>query len=268
MISIIPIWTTYVMPHLVTSRERVSDNKTSLFNLSWTVFSAWIYKIGGILFVLGSVLFFPAFSHYQDIGVWLFIIGSILYLVVTGHDLLETQAYWRLHPTHSKADIIEKVANINYVFGSVLFTVGSFCFLSQIDSAILGSWCFIIGSILFVIGGCANLLQLPSAPSFTYLQLFNFTLVTFIVGSALFIFATIPYLQHYKMPIDQTQIDNLSALMFTIGSLLFWLGGVMIFWRQSLQNKLSDQTHPSRFGHNFILAIQQEIVSEQQGNNK
>lgn len=252
------------MPHLVTSRMRQSQKKHTNTAFSWERLSARIYKLGGILFVIGSLLFFPALSKYEVGGVWLFIIGSLLYLLVTGYDMVETHIYWQTHPTHTKADIIEKFASINYVLGSILFTIGSICFLPIFDTATFGAWCFIIGSFLFVVGGCANLLQIPSAPSMTYLQLFNFTLVTFIVGSALFLFASIPYIQHYTSSADTTHVDNLAASMFTIGSLLFWLGGEMIYLRQALGSAVGQKTQPSRFGDNFILSIRNEIASEQQ----
>ena len=44
----------------------------------------WIHRligvIGNLAFVVGSVLFLPAFENYQTVGVWLFIGGSALKL--------------------------------------------------------------------------------------------------------------------------------------------------------------------------------------------
>ena len=81
------------MPHLFLNRPRkynlASGQDSAGKELFWESLNAFIYKIGGVIFIFGSVLFFPAFSAYEDLGAWSFVVGSLLYLLVTGHDLVE-----------------------------------------------------------------------------------------------------------------------------------------------------------------------------------
>ncbi|MCW8193634.1 hypothetical protein F6455_02390 [Proteobacteria bacterium 005FR1] len=37
--------------------------------------------LGNVTFLLGSVLFLPAFKEYKEVGVWLFIAGAFLMLI-------------------------------------------------------------------------------------------------------------------------------------------------------------------------------------------
>src|SRR5699024_6164329 len=186
------------MPHLVTHRPRLTNLRSSDENHPshnrWEPYSAISHKIGGLTFVGGSLFFFPALADYLAVGDWLFCIGSVLYLLVTGHDLLEVAKYWRHHNTDTFADHIEFICAWSYVIGSALFVIGSLCFLPSENATVLGAWLFIVGSVLFVVGGLVNILQVVEAPSMLYMQLFNFTVALFVIGSALFAVATIPYL--------------------------------------------------------------------------
>lgn len=250
------------MPHLITHRPRLTNLRSSDENSRshgwWETINAFSYKLGGLTFVFGSVFFFPALGAYLAVGDWLFFAGSLLYLMVTGHDLLEVLKYWRHHRTGTFADYIEFVAAWAYVLGSVLFTVGSLCFLPALGAVALGSWCFIIGSALFVIGGFVNILQVVEAPSLIYMQLFNVTVAMFLVGSALFVVASIPYLWHLDASAEH-RLGNFAAAQFLAGSVLFFAGGICIYYRKLVRDKLVDFCHASGLGIMFIHDLQQEI---------
>lgn len=250
------------MPHLITHRPRVSNLTTadeqSPSHKAWETFTAFSYEVGGVTFVAGSIFFFPALSDYLAVGDWLFFFGSVLYLIVTGHDLLEVFKYWRTHDTDTFADRIEMLCATSYVFGSVLFVVGSIFFLPSLHTAVPGCWCFIIGSALFVIGGFVNILQVVEAPSLIYMQLFNFTVAQFVVGSALFLVATIPYLWHLAAPAEY-RISTLAASMFLFASILFFTGGVAIYYRKLVNDKLEAFCRTSGMGTIFIHALRSEI---------
>ncbi|HET7313913.1 YrhK family protein [Salinisphaera sp.] len=250
------------MPHLITHRPRVTNlrsrDERSNSHKVWETINAFSYKIGGLTFVAGSVFYFPALSEYLAYGDWLFFIGSLLYLLVTGHDLLEVFKYWRTHNTDTFADHIEFVTAVSYVLGSALFTIGSIFFLPALGTTAIGSWCFIVGSALFVIGGFVNILQVVEAPSMLYMQLFNITVAQFIVGSALFLVATIPYLWHLGDPAE-TQITTLAAAQFLFASVLFFTGGIAIYYRKLVRDKLEAFCHASGFGTMFIRALRSEI---------
>lgn len=255
------------MPHLVTHRPRLtnltSSDETHTSHKTWETFSAFSYKLGGLSFIAGSVFFFPALSQYLAVGDWLFFAGSLLYLLVTGHDLLEVFKYWRHHNTDTFADRIEFIAATSYVLGSALFVVGSLCFLPSEDATVVGAWFFVVGSILFVTGGLVNVLQVVEAPSLIYIQLFNVTIALFVIGSALFAVASIPYL--WALPESvKSQIMTFAAAQFVFGSVLFWVGGVAIFYRKLVRDKLEAFCHASGLGTMFIRELQSEIHDKSQ----
>lgn len=250
------------MPHLVTHRPRVANlaenDETHGSHKKWETFNAISYEIGGLAFIAGSICYFPALSNYLALGSWLFCLGSILYLLVTGHDLFEVIKYWRRHNTDTFADRIEQITAVSYVTGSLLFTVGSLCFLPSLDASMIGIWCFIIGSALFMLGGFINMMQVVEAPSLIYMQLFNLTVAQFIVGSALFLVATVPYMWHLPEH-AQIQVENLAASQFLFASVLFLTGAIAIYYRKLVHHKLEPFCHSSGFGTMFIHALKSEI---------
>lgn len=223
------------MPHLFVNRPRLHDltrdDPTALENFRWETINAIIYKVGGVVFVIGSILFFPSMSAYADTGAWVFFWGSILYLIVTCHDLAEVirNAKRRDGPP-GFWDRLEGLAAVSYVTGTVLFTVGSIFFLSTVGYFTAAAWCFILGSLLFVTGATVNVLQVVQAEDKITLQLLNLTALTFVVGSVLFAVASVPYLWDVQAPADQETIDGFLAWQYLIGSVLFLLGGVFNYW--------------------------------------
>lgn len=250
------------MAHLITHRPRMtnlaSSDETHASHKAWETFSAISYEVGGLTFVSGSVFFFPQLAAYLAVGDWLFCAGSILYLLVTGHDLLEVMKYWRHHDTDTFADHIEFVCAWSYVLGSALFVVGSLCFLPSVAASVLGAWLFIIGSVLFVTGGLVNIVQVVEAPSLIYMQLFNFTVALFVIGSALFVVASVPYLWDLANSV-RPRIDTFAAAQFLAASVLFLIGGIAIYYRKLVHDKLEAFCHASGWGTMFIRELQSEI---------
>lgn len=225
------------MPHLFVNRPRLHDLTRSSAELRaqfrWETINAIFYKIGGVVFIVGSVLFFPRFEAYANIGAWTFFFGSLLYLVVTGHDMVEAVRYQRSLPQRLLASDLELIAAAAYLVGTILFTFGSIFFLSQVGWLIPGAWCFVIGSLMFVLGACINVLQIVKAESRTTLQLMNLTAVSFVVGSVLFTVASVPYLWSVA-PNDREILYDFLAWQYLIGSSLFLLGGIFNYWRAYL----------------------------------
>jgi len=223
------------MPHMFTNRTRVhgltKDRSDIKGHFRWETINAVLYKIGGFVFVIGSILFFPRFKAYADFGAWTFFFGSLLYLVVTVHDLVEVRQNWRHHRHHDRAKRLEYIAAASYVWGTVLFTAGSLFFLSRVGWFTAGAWCFIVGSLLFVLGACINVLQIVQASTLVTLQLMNLTAVTFVIGAVLFTVASIPYLWHVTNSSLRTTLYTYLAWQYLIGSVLFLMGGVFNYWR-------------------------------------
>jgi hypothetical protein len=197
----------------------------------WETINAVAYKIGGLVFIVGSILFFPRFEAYADIGAWTFFAGSLIYLLVTVHDLLEVWRHARTTRERDTGQVLDAIAAWSYVLGTILFTVGSVFFLSAVGWVIAGAWCFIVGSLLFVVGACVNVLQVVRAATMRTLQLMNLTAVTFVVGSVLFAVASVPYLWHVEAEPMQRTLYAFLASQYLIGSVLFFLGGLFNYWR-------------------------------------
>jgi len=220
---------------MFTSRPRLHDLTKGRQDLRsqfrWETINAVLYKIGGLMFIVGSIFFFPRYEAYADLGAWVFFAGSLLYLVVTVHDLAEVRHHWRLSKTHDRDTILEYAAAASYVWGTVLFTVGSVFFLSAVGWFTAGAWCFVIGSLLFVVGACINVLQIVQSSSIKILQLMNLTAITFIVGAVLFTVASVPYLWNVAAKSDRITLYAFLAWQYLVGSVLFFLGGVFNYWR-------------------------------------
>jgi hypothetical protein len=223
------------MPHMFINRPRLHNLTRGQEDLKaqfrWETINAVFYKIGGFLFIIGSICFFPRFEAYADLGAWIFFVGSLIYLVVTVHDLLEVRRHWRTTDHHGRDAILEYVAAASYVWGTILFTAGSIFFLSAVGRFHAGAWTFVIGSLLFVVGACINVLQIVQSRSIITLQLMNLTAVSFVVGSVLFTVASVPYLWDVKTPSDRTTLYAFLAWQYLTGSLLFFMGGVFNYWR-------------------------------------
>lgn len=222
------------MPHLFVNRPRLHDLTSSSravpAQFRWETANAVLYKLGGIVFIAGSVMFFPRLEAYADLGAWTFFFGSLLYLVVTLHDMAEALRYRLTLTRPTLMARLELVAAGAYLAGTLLFTLGSLFFLSSVGWILAGAWCFVIGSLLFVLGACINVLQIVRARNLALLQLMNLTAVSYVVGSVLFTVASVPYLWTVA-PQDRTLLYGFLAWQYLIGSCLFFLGGVFNYWR-------------------------------------
>ncbi|MGE4536679.1 MAG: YrhK family protein [Desulfovibrio sp.] len=223
------------MPHMFANRIRLYDLTKDKANLQaqfrWETFNAALYKLGGLVFIAGSILFFPRFEAYQDIGAWIFFAGSLLYLVVTVHDLIEVWRHWHQSRNHGIFDVFEWLAASSYLWGTILFTVGSIFFLSRVGLPKAGAWCFVVGSLLFVLGACINVLRIVSSKNLVTLQLMNLTAVSFVIGSVLFTVASIPYLWNFNAAYDKEILFSFLAWQYLVGSTFFLLGGIFNYWR-------------------------------------
>ncbi|MFB6275874.1 MAG: YrhK family protein [Halothece sp.] len=224
------------MPRLFTNRPRHSplfNNNQSIDgqHFKWETINAILYIVGGFSFIIGSIFFLPQFDDLSDIGAWIFFGGSLVYLIVTGSDLLEATAYLRSQKTKTIWNWLEfYIANV-YVGGTVLFTIGSLLFLSEIDKIVAGGWCFTIGSLLFLIGACLNVIQIVKEQSFIKLQLLNATAITFALGSMLFLIASLPYLSEALTLEDNWVLFSYVAWEYIAGSILFLIGGIFHYYR-------------------------------------
>lgn len=109
---------------------------------------SYTYILAGILFVIGSFLFFPWACCYTA-GVYCYLVGGFFYMQTSVFDLEEA--------LNSKARWQEVAMCYTYVGGTTLYIVGTFFYFPRIEEWIgiitsesLGSWFFIGGSTAFV----------------------------------------------------------------------------------------------------------------------
>lgn len=228
------------MPHHFVNRLRshapVGEESSRRNQIRWESASAVIYLVGGVLFIWGSVRFFPSLeSRAENRGAWIFLFGSLLYLVVTGHDATEVVRYRRqLDRPPTMSDRYEVWAAASYLIGTLLFIVGSILFLSWVGDYDAGALCFVLGSLLFAFGATIDVLQIVQAPDIRTLQLLNLTALSFVVGSVLFAVASVQYLFTFQNVDDERVVDAFLAAQFVVGSALFLLGGFFNYRRARL----------------------------------
>jgi predicted membrane channel-forming protein YqfA (hemolysin III family) len=236
------------MPHLFVNRPRQHDlfgKAPSLEdNFRWETINAVTYQVGGLLFIAGSICFFPVLSAYANLGAWIFFLGSLFYLLVTGHDMAEVIRYKRIYAGPPTVwDRLDFWAATTYVVGTILFVVGSIFFLSSVGLFAVGAGCFVIGSILFVVGTTINVLEIVQATELFTLQLMNLTAVAFVAGSVLFTVASVPYLWQFANISDREEVEAFLAWQYLAGSFLFFAGGLFNYRRAFtvLQRELQER---------------------------
>ncbi|NMT63203.1 YrhK family protein [Marinobacter orientalis] len=217
------------MAHHITNRRRsyTSESKSFL----WEGLNASSYIAGALCFVVGSVFFLPAFQGYSAAAAWLFMTGSLIYLAVSLHDFAETLIYYRHNRQRGRKAILEFLTLTGYVIASVLFLLGSVCFLPGVLKEAWGAWCFIIGSALFAAGATISVTQITEAGTLIGLQLLNAVAICFVIGSILFLIPSIPYLWPSSRPDLPQKMFTYLAGQFIFASILFFAGGVTNFYR-------------------------------------
>ena len=230
------------VPHMFVNRPRqhavLDPHASDRDNRRWEAINTGVYLVGGVMFVWGSVLFFPAFESRANRGAWVFFIASLMYIAVTAHDLLEVIRHREsLKGTPTIWERIEGWSAAAYLAGSLLFAVGSICFLSSVGMFTAGAVFFIVGSLLFVCGAVINVLQIIQARDLRILQYMNLTAITFVTGSMLFLVASVPYLFSLQSAADTRTVDAFLATQYVVGSALFLLGGAFNFVRARLVDR-------------------------------
>lgn len=249
------------MAHIITNRSGEStlgSKKASEAELRLETIKAISYELGGVAFICGSIFYFPAFSEVEIIGQLLFFTGSVIFSFVTFSDLLQVIRYWSKHSAEDEMDKIELFIAIVYAIGSLLLLSGNFISLFISSASGLKPWMFIFGSILYVIGSFFNFLEIIKVQSLILLQLYNLTLVFFILGAVLFFTASIPYLWSLS---DSTEMNflTLAAAEYLAGSVFFFLGGVLITHRKFMNHKIKSYRRTSILEVKLIDELNKEI---------
>ncbi|MEO1019569.1 MAG: YrhK family protein [Pseudomonadota bacterium] len=240
------------MAHLFLSRPRLFHIKKAPHESDehhrWEIIKTSIYMLGGLVYLIGSVFYFPVFTQYAQMGAWIFVCGSFLYFVAAAHDMLEVMHHHGTQNGWSLETVLERAAAAVYLAGALLFISSRILFLFGDVFSAPAHYSVIAGSVLFVIGACVNIMQIVQSPSMLTLQLMNFTAVSFVAGSLLFTVASVPYIWHIERGMDQRILYIYLAWQYLIGSALFLIGGVINYWRIRLLHKgdVVSEPAPSR----------------------
>ncbi|KAE8915563.1 hypothetical protein PF003_g212 [Phytophthora fragariae] len=118
------------------------------------------YLVGSVLFLLGSIYFFPKYSVVWNgkgglFGSWDFVVGCVLFWIGANLDFIQTIRY--NHRTPLRQVLRAFTALFNYMATSI-FILGGLYFLPSwyVKSPELGCWAFIIGCVLFCIAAVAD----------------------------------------------------------------------------------------------------------------
>jgi hypothetical protein len=233
------------MPHLFANRSRklalLRDVDSPFAHMTWQWVSAFLYIVGGLFLVIGSVLFLPEYEDYADVGSYMFVVASVIYLWVSAHDIMEVLKAPREKGTNDF--ILDLTASFSYAIGAILFIIGSILFLPDAYHAIAAASCFIIGSVLFDVGACVNAVQIWSSPDIVSAQIANLVAINFIMGSTFYVAASVPYLFQFNSESDAKTEFAYVATLYIIGSVQFVIAGFLDMKRFHWVDQLS--VHPT-----------------------
>jgi hypothetical protein len=210
---------------------------------AWSLFRVGSYLIGSLLFLSGSILFYPSYALLWNgngpyVASYCFVIGCILFVIGTNADFIDTIrdaqcfTFWmRVFRIYNR---------VSYVIAGVIFLLGSVYFIPEYYALYptLGCWAFIYGSVLFCISGFVDLLFLAYTPneheeiSFTPRKLASWdalAAIATLIGAFLFVLGSYYYLPKFIATEDivaSTAYAVLACIYFIIGSVFFLINAL------------------------------------------
>jgi hypothetical protein len=134
------------------NQEELKPDNSAQIHFIITIF----YSLGGILFLTGSVLYWPDFENgdLPNIGTWVFRFGSCCYLVGS---FMSIYSIFRkpFEKTFCHVNMLWLYVLLQYIVGALLFIVGGILSQLKMDFSV-ETW--IIGSILFTGGATLGIL--------------------------------------------------------------------------------------------------------------
>ncbi|KAL4171214.1 hypothetical protein KRP22_009312 [Phytophthora ramorum] len=194
-----------------------------------------VYFLGSLLFLVGSIYFYPEYSVKWDgnaglFASWCFVVGCIMFFTGANLDFIQTVRY--NHGTQLRQVLRAFNALCNYMAASI-FILGALYFLPTwyVKAPELGCWAFFIGSILFCIAAVVEILFICMThedPRVTGFKIKNVAcwatiaaLGTFI-SALLFTIGSWYYLPRYINLVDEgTHYMNKAITFYVVGSVFF-----------------------------------------------
>lgn len=223
------------MPHTFTNRTRkfanflCADPEQLGRQFRWERVNSWCYELGGILFVISSVLALPSLSNYKILSSELIIAASSFFLIVSLHDCVE---FINLQKPIHRSDFI---AVTLYIMGSCCLIHGAIYAFPRMPSERIGYVSFAGGSACFLIGTVLNSLYIFESPTRRTAQYFLLTAISFIIGSTMFfVGSTARFVLQYHDRRDSFAVNTFIAAFYIVGSVMFCLGGLFNALRFSI----------------------------------
>ncbi len=215
--------------HVKTQKQQGTKNIEKLPAFTTAYIFDIIYILGGITFLVGSLLQFPHIDAFGQYGMVLFIIGSVLYLVITGYQSVEAIKNYKGHSERKIWTRLRIIESLLYLIGTVLFLIGSVMFLDVIGETVIGAELFVIGSVNFAVAAVINIMEIINEEGFITMQLANGIAISFVLGSVLFILGSIPFIWQGEDLAGSSNLYRYVIWEYIVGSFLFLLGGVLAY---------------------------------------
>jgi hypothetical protein len=208
-------------------------------SFKWRLFHSFNYMCAAILFLLGSMCYFPALENYEW-GGWFFTIGSAGFLIA---DLFEWFTNNRVGCFDSPTLRAQFVAahggeggrahwinGVNFFYsamGSLTYFIGSVYFIPELDMMATGTWTFIFGSAIIFTSQTWKLSRYPTeaftddAPAVHIDAGAGIGGLWYFIGSIFFL----------PSMCVSTEDNFRAALLFTLGGASFCWSGVAMVYR-------------------------------------
>eukprot|EP00747_Dinoflagellata_sp_TGD_P064444 gnl/TRDRNA2_/TRDRNA2_153908_c0_seq1.p1 gnl/TRDRNA2_/TRDRNA2_153908_c0~~gnl/TRDRNA2_/TRDRNA2_153908_c0_seq1.p1 ORF type:complete len:266 (+),score=50.02 gnl/TRDRNA2_/TRDRNA2_153908_c0_seq1:137-934(+) len=235
------------MPHLVIDRLRSVPNvlgqqqKGQNRSVGWSLFIQALDVSAGVLFILGSICFLPAYSWDLEtflLGCLVFVIGAALTALMSLLNLIEAIQEKGL-------ENYESMENAHYLFGSFVFLAGTILYWpeearhrhiewmktfslgyyfglwrAEFEGAIL----FIVGSVLFAMAAFVNGLNHNHPWDNASSKMMTASTSLYMVGGVLFAMGSVAFLPDLGC---NHQMEMIGAVMFIVGSIVYTFGGLI-----------------------------------------
>ncbi|CAI5731587.1 unnamed protein product [Hyaloperonospora brassicae] len=200
------------------------------------------YFLGSVLFLVGSIYFYPEFAVMWNgkaglFASWCFVIGCIMFFVGANLDYVQVIRYD--HGSQLRQVLRAYSALGNYM-ASCIFILGALYFLPTwyLKAPELGSWSFIVGCILFCITAVVELLFVCMThedmrmTGFKLKNVWCYTAVMAVatfLGALFFILGSWYYLPRYINRIDDgVHYMNRAITFYVIGSVCFVISALAL----------------------------------------
>jgi hypothetical protein len=221
----------------------MEEPKSTVDNsLRWRIWHAANYNVGGVGFLIGSVLLYPFLSKVNVLNVmsaWLYTIGSFTFVLADSTECM--------HYMYRDCRFFWFALNFAVnVIGSFIYYVGSACFLPQINQSDLGVDFFILGSSFIIVAQSWKLLRTFCQPGKSFNEIYEedpsgvWVDILAGVGAMGYFSGSFFFERSTAHPV----MAYYGATLYTLGGCMFMISGIVMqkryFWEKKDSPTLMD----------------------------